>query len=71
MTFREALAPHQQRVYDEHRDLIEKLNKLGAFIATPIFQGLSQAEKARLLCQKDFMAGYASVLAQRIVAFND
>ena len=62
------LQPHQQRVVDEHRDLTEKLNKLRAFFDTPIFLGLAEAEQSRLRNQARFMAGYAAVLEERIVA---
>lgn len=71
MSFSESLQPHQQRVVQEHRDLTEKINKLGAFIEGPLFLSVPPAERARLACQKAAMCCYAEVLEQRICAFGE
>ena len=62
-------APHEQRVVDEHHDLTEKLNKLQAFFALPMFLGLAEAERMRLRAQAMFMEGYQAILRERIDAF--
>ena len=64
------LPPHQQRVVEEKAALSEKLEKLLAFFQSPIFAGLSEAERARLRNQARFMDGYAAVLEERIAAFG-
>ncbi len=55
----------------EKADLDEKLGKLLAFFQTPIFAGLSEAERSRLRNQAQFMDGYSAVLKERIVAFGE
>lgn len=62
-------APHEQRVIDEHRELTERLNKLQAFFALPLFLGLPEAERMRLRAQAMFMEGYQAILRERIDAF--
>lgn len=65
------LQPHQQRVVDEKTELDAKLTKLNQFIAeSPIFKGLDDAEKSRLLVQKAHMEGYSAILGERIHAFK-
>lgn len=65
-----AMQPHQQRVVDERDDLVEKLGKLGDFVASnPIFKKLPSDEQERLLAQHGFMSEYARVLSERIAAF--
>lgn len=65
------LAPHQQRVVDEHADLLERLRKLRAFIGDEkgLFRSLDTAERHRLMHQEDVMTDLAMVLAERIAAF--
>ena len=66
------LAPHQQRVVDEKRELDEKLHKLSAFISSEKFTTIVQdeAERARLVCQEETMRDYSAILAERIEAFG-
>lgn len=66
------LAPHQQRVVDEKRELDEKLQKLTAFISSEKFVSIVQdeAERERLVCQEEAMADYSAILAERIEAFG-
>lgn len=66
----DGLQPHQQRVIEESRELSDKLSKLFDMIQSPTFKTLPEAERVRLLCQAQFMSGYASVLEQRITAFT-
>ena len=65
------LAPHQQRVVDEHADLLDRLRKLRAFIGDEkgLFRSLDTAERHRLMHQEDVMTDLAMVLAERIAAF--
>jgi hypothetical protein len=65
------LAPHQQRVVDEKRDLDEKLKKLTAFISSESFATIVQDadERGRLVCQEEIMKDYSAVLAERIAEF--
>lgn len=64
------LAPHQQRVVDERDELADRLSKLTAFFATPIFAGLDVAERMRLRTQAHHMGGYLAVLGSRVEAFT-
>lgn len=66
------LAPHQQRVVDERRDLDEKLQKLSAFISSEKFLEIVQdeAERGRLVCQEETMRDYSAILGERIAAFR-
>ena len=61
---------HQRRVMVEKGEVSERLSKLLAFFATPLFAGLSEAERARLRSQSLFMIGYVTVLQERIDAFE-
>lgn len=65
------LAPHQQRVVEEKRELDEKLQKLKAFISSASFTAIVQdeAERGRLVCQEKIMNDYSAVLGERIAAF--
>ena len=63
------LQPHQQRVVAEKDELDERLGKLLAFFQSPIYAGLSEAERSRLRAQSFFMVGYSSMLGERIAAF--
>lgn len=65
------LAPHQQRVVDEHAECLERLRKLRAFIADEKgpFRSLDRAERKRLHRQEEVMTDLAMVLAERIAAF--
>ena len=66
------LAPHQQRVVDEHAECLERLRKLQAFIANTDgpFQNLCDEERRRLVRQEDVMNELAIVLAERVAAFT-
>ena len=66
------LAPHQQRVVDEHAELLERLCKLRAFIADDKgpFRRLDDAERHRLMRQEEVMTELAENLAERVAAFT-
>lgn len=60
----------QIRVTEERRDLDAKLAKLDAFIASPAFGNLDEAEQRRLRLQRPLMRAYSGILGQRIDAFK-
>lgn len=65
------LAPHQQRVVDEERELGEKIDKLKNFIDyNRLYQELHAEEKVRLCTQWRFMRSYQDVLRERIAAWT-
>lgn len=64
------LEPHQKRVVEEKKDLDAKIEKLGPFLQTKIFQGLPAIERIRLARQHDVMREYSTILGQRIDWFN-
>lgn len=63
------VAPHQQRVIDEHNELWERLEKLRAFLKTDLCLSLPFAERGRLVRQEKIMTEYSDVLLDRIEAF--
>jgi hypothetical protein len=63
------MAPHQERVVTEKRELDEKLAKLSGFFGTPTFDSLGLAEKERLRRQHAAMHVYSAILGERIAAF--
>ncbi len=65
----EGLQPHQQRVVDEKAELDEKMDKLTAFMDTPIFSHLPVPEQERLAQQLMHMGNYTATLHERIAAF--
>ena len=64
-----ALPPHQQRVYQEHAELNDKVVKLNAFFSTNIFTNLPEDEKSRLMSQVVAMTSYLTILKERIANF--
>lgn len=62
-------APHQQRVVDEHAELVDKITKLDSFVASSMFSTLVMEEHGRLSKQLEIMRDYATVLQARIDAF--
>jgi hypothetical protein len=65
----EGLPPHQQRVIAEKVELDNRIEKLGNFSNTPLYQSLDELEQNRLSDQCDAMQLYSEVLADRIAAF--
>lgn len=66
------MQPHQQRVVAELKDLTEKREKLGAFIAgagNNLFASVPDDEQRRLRRQFDIMVQYEGVLQERIDRF--
>lgn len=65
------MAPHQERVVNEKRELDEKLTKLDSFVReNPLYWTLDGAEQGRLLDQQRYMRKYSEVLGERIEAFT-
>lgn len=64
------LAPHQQRVVDERGELADRLDKLLAFLKTPIFASLDVDERVRMRTQVHHMICLHAVLTERIEAFG-
>lgn len=64
------LQPHQQRVVDEHADLVGRLDRLNDFIESNAFKAVDPAEQARMQNQGVLMFQLATVLKSRIDAFN-
>lgn len=63
------LQPHQQRVVAERDELVDRLNRLAAFMQSPAFDGVDIAEQSRLQQQRHIMGQLAAVLNARIAAF--
>lgn len=63
------MAPHQERVVQEKRDLDEKLSKLCAFLGSDLFLTLPTEERNRLTRQHNAMIQYSQILGERIAAF--
>lgn len=63
------LAPHQQRVVDEQRELDDKRRALDAFLFSPKADVLGDEERDRMLAQADAMSVYSKILGMRIAAF--
>lgn len=61
--------PHQQRVLEEEGALGTKTAALYAFLATPLFKSLPEAERDRLRRQHAAMTTYLGVLRERISAW--
>lgn len=64
------MLPYQQRVVDERAELDAKLDRLDAFIGTPVFSGLPDDHKLLLEQQSAVMSTYSDILAERIAAFT-
>ncbi len=63
------MQPHQQRVVNERKELTDRREKLGLFIAGNIFASLPTDEQSRLRRQFDIMVKYEGVLQERIDHF--
>ena len=64
------MAPFQERVVEEKRELDEKREKLYAFTQTEICHNLPFDERNRLARQLAVMSEYSTILGARIEAFN-
>lgn len=64
------MQPHQIRVVEEHTELEQKVERLGAFIGTPTYHALNNAEQYLLRRQLLAMSEYLDILAARIAHFK-
>jgi hypothetical protein len=64
------MKPHQQRVVDELAELQTKTDKLGEFFSNALYKTLDPKEADRLTRQWRAMCEYASILRDRIAAFE-
>ncbi len=63
-------APHQQRVVDEAKELMTKIEALTAFtLNNPTFETLAPTEQSRLRRQLIVMIDYHDILEERIINF--
>lgn len=60
----------QQRVIDEHTELVAKMDKLLSFLSTQQYAGLSVKDRELLVRQWNAMMGYAMILAERCRSFR-
>ena len=63
------LAPYQQRVVDEKKDLDTRISALTDFLASATFKDLCGDERNRLKIQKRLMVSLSSILGKRIANF--
>lgn len=63
------LPPHQQRVVAECEQLADRIKKLEAFLATPVFAGLADDERQLLKMQADAMVSYLGIINTRVERF--
>lgn len=61
---------YQQRVIDEKKELITKINNLTYFISTDTFELLPMEEQKRMIHQKIIMEKYINILTDRINFFH-
>ena len=61
------MEPYIRRMFDERKQLAERLDKLEIFIEGSIFQGLPLAKQTLLVAQCVTMKAYLGILGQRIV----
>ena len=55
-----------KRMGVEHNELVDKYNKLNAFIFTDYFSTLSEDRKNRMFIQRNIMKAYIAILQERI-----
>lgn len=60
---------HEQRVVNEHTELLTKTEKLDLFTGSETYHALPDAERKRLDRQLMIMQLYVQVLEERIAAF--
>ena len=64
------LQPHQQRVVAECEQLADRVQKLEAFLATPLYAGLPERERQLLKMQADAMVVYLGIINTRVEDFG-
>lgn len=64
---KDSMPEYLKRIFEEHNNLQDKINKLLAFVKTESFDELDKTQKENLNKQKVFMLGYLNVLRERIL----
>lgn len=64
------LPPHQQRVVAECEQLADRITKLEAFLATPLYASLPEKERELLKMQADAMVLYLGIINTRVEGFG-
>lgn len=64
------LQPHEIRIVEERTELIDKITKLHAFMASDFYQTLDSTSQDYLEQQEEAMKRYADILLYRIKRFN-
>ncbi len=62
-------SPHELRVFEEKKQLDDRLGALRSFLDSQLFAGIAEGERYRLRRQAEVMAEYSRILAERIAAF--
>lgn len=70
MSTKQELSSYQQRVVDERSQLEDKIEKLGAFMRSPIFSNLSADEQRLMSEQYEVMTRYGLVLTKRLARWR-
>jgi hypothetical protein len=65
------MAPHQERVVTEKKELDEKRDKLTAFLRGEAYRSVKGPEQLRLERQLVAMTLYSDILGERIAAFTE
>lgn len=61
--------PHELRVFEEKKQVDDRLHGLRSFLDSAMFQGLDEGERYRLRRQAEVMAEYSRILGERIFRF--
>lgn len=64
------LAPHEQRVVEEHAARKGELDRLLTFFENPIYDQLPEEDRELMLEQSRHMYGLVDVLGRRIARFG-
>ena len=60
------LLPHQQRLVEERDELRDRIDKLSAFMASPMWSRLPDAERQLMVRQLRTMVSYSLALRDRL-----
>lgn len=64
------LQPHEVRVVEERKELMDKVTKLHTFMNSDFYKTLDEESKKNLEIQEGLMKNYADILLQRIERFE-
>jgi hypothetical protein len=63
------MRPHEQRVVEEHADLVKRIEALQTFVSGSVIRTLPAEEQQRMEIQLGLMKQLAAVLQERIDNF--